>query len=252
VYSGVDAGTACPTSTRGRLLVGQDDHTVVPVEVLAHGAGGVGAATEEEPIGAPPVRRPQQRLTAAHRELGGPRAGCLAPAALSRSPGDESPVRYTLNWMIQPARLDLRDAATVQELWELQRQAYAVEAELIGYDGIPPLHESPDQLRSCGESFLGLYQDGRLTGAVAWRRLDDATLDICRLVVHPPAHRSGIATSLLDALDALEPADRTIVSTGTGNIPALTLYRRRGFVPTADREIAPGVTVTLLERVNGR
>jgi ribosomal protein S18 acetylase RimI-like enzyme len=142
-------------------------------------------------------------------------------------------------------RLDLSDDDTLRGLWELQRAAYAVEAELIGFDGIPPLHESLEDLRACGESFLGTPD---LTGAVSWERLEDGTLDICRLVVHPRAHRTGVASALLDALDRLEPADRTLVSTGTANLPALALYRRRGFVPTGLRDLAPGVTMTLLAR----
>jgi len=68
-------------------------------------------------------------------------------------------------------RLDLSDEDTVQQIWELQRVAYAVEAELIGYDGIPPLHESLEQLRTCGESFLGVYAETGLTGAVSWTQL---------------------------------------------------------------------------------
>ncbi|MET1074423.1 MAG: GNAT family N-acetyltransferase [Umezawaea sp.] len=142
-------------------------------------------------------------------------------------------------------RLDLSDDDTLRALWELQRAAYAVEARLIGFDGIPPLHETPDELRACGESFLGT--EG-LTGAVSWERLEDGTLDICRLVVHPSAHRTGIACALLDALDTLEPSDRTVVSTGTANLPAMELYRRRGFVPTGTRQLAPGVTMTMLAR----
>src|SRR3954466_51630 len=90
-------------------------------------------------------------------------------------------------------RLALSDDDTLRGLWELQRAAYAVEAELIGFDGIPPLRESLDDLRACGESFLGTED---LTGAVSWVRLDDGTLDICRLVVHPRAHRTGIASAL--------------------------------------------------------
>ncbi|MGH3914753.1 MAG: GNAT family N-acetyltransferase [Pseudonocardiaceae bacterium] len=150
--------------------------------------------------------------------------------------------------MADPRRLELSDEDTIRQIWELQRVAYAVEAELIGYGGIPPLHESWGELRACGESFLGVYGEAGLTGAVSWIRPDGATLDICRLMVHPRAHRSGIATSLLDGLDALEPAERTVVSTGTVNAPALTLYRKRGFVPTGRQQIAPGITVTLLAR----
>jgi len=150
--------------------------------------------------------------------------------------------------MATPRRLDLADPDTLRQLWELQRAAYAVEAELIGFDGIPPLHESPQELRGCGESFLGLDDDTGLAAAVSWTRLQDGTLDICRLMVHPRAHRRGLATALLDSLDRLEPAARAVVATGTANRPALALYQRRGFTPTGTRQIGPATTVTLLER----
>ncbi len=144
--------------------------------------------------------------------------------------------------------LDLSDPSTTQAVVELQRAAYAVEAELIGYDGIPPLHESAEDLQACHESFLGLYDGHVLLGAVSWQRLPDDTLDICRLVVAPRAHRRGLATLLLDALDQAVPARRTVVSTGTADLPARGLYEKRGFVPVDERDIAPGVTITLLER----
>jgi ribosomal protein S18 acetylase RimI-like enzyme len=150
----------------------------------------------------------------------------------------------------EPVRLDLSDPDTLRHLWDLQRASYAVEARLIGFEGIPPLHESLEQLRACDESFLGVRDESRLVGAVGWARLPNGALDICRLVVHPASHRRGVATALLDALDSIEPAELTVVSTGTANLPAATLYRRRGFVPVGERQIAPGVMVTELERQN--
>lgn len=139
--------------------------------------------------------------------------------------------------------LDLSDDAVLRELWTVQRLAYAVEAELIGFDGIPPLHESLDELRACDETFLGLYDEEGLAGAVSYR-LDGSTVDICRLVVHPRAHRRGIASKLLDAV----PGGPQTVSTGTKNEPALALYRKRGFIEIGTREVAPGVTITDLSR----
>lgn len=139
--------------------------------------------------------------------------------------------------------LDLSDDTVLHELWTVQRLAYAVEAELIGFDGIPPLRESPAELRACGETFLGLYDSEGLAGAVSYQ-LDGSTVDICRLVVHPRAHRRGIATKLLDAL----PEGPQTVSTGSKNEPALRLYRKRGFVETGTREVAPDVTITDLAR----
>jgi hypothetical protein len=86
-------------------------------------------------------------------------------------------------------RLDLSDPGTLRRLRDLQRASYTLEAELIGFDGIPALHESLEELRDCGESFLGLDDETGLAGAVSWVRLQDGTLDICRLMVHPRAHR---------------------------------------------------------------
>ena len=139
--------------------------------------------------------------------------------------------------------LDLTDDAVLRELWTVQRLAYAVEAELIGFDGIPPLHESLEELKACGETFLGLYDEEGLAGAVSYQ-LDGSTVDICRLGVHPRAHRRGIASKLLDAL----PAGPQTVSTGGKNEPALRLYRKRGFVEVGTREVAPGVSITDLAR----
>lgn len=152
--------------------------------------------------------------------------------------------------LADPVRLDLTDLDTLQQLWELQRASYAVEAQLIGFDGLPPLHESLEQLRVCDESFLGMHDVSSLVGAVGWTRLPNGALDICRLVVHPVTHRRGVATALLDALDSIEPAELTVVSTGTANLPALALYRRRDFAPVGELQVAPGITITLLERKN--
>src|SRR5260370_13618956 len=78
-------------------------------------------------------------------------------------------------------RLDLADPGTLQQLRDLQRAAYAVEAGLIGVDGIPPLHETLAELRGCREALLGVCDEAGLPGAVARTPPPDATLDILRL-----------------------------------------------------------------------
>ena len=88
-------------------------------------------------------------------------------------------------------RLDLSDPDTLRRLRDLQRASYAVEAELIGFDGIPALHESLEELRDCGETFLALDDETGLAGAVTWIRLQDGTLDICRLDGAPPRAPAG-------------------------------------------------------------
>jgi ribosomal protein S18 acetylase RimI-like enzyme len=146
------------------------------------------------------------------------------------------------------APLDLEDDATLQRLVAVQRAGYRVEADLIGAISLPPLHETPEQLRASGERFLGAYLDGELAGAISYKR-DGATVDIHRLVVHPDAFRRGLATRLLDALEAEEAgAEAWTVGTGRDNAPARALYERRGFRPTEERIVPGGIVWVRMDR----
>jgi ribosomal protein S18 acetylase RimI-like enzyme len=145
-------------------------------------------------------------------------------------------------------RLDLKDRSVANAVLELQRDAYAVEAALIGSGGIPALTETLEAVRAADEEWLGAFDGPRLSGAVSWRTLDDGTIDIHRLVVAPRAFRRGIATALLDELDRTFPDRPMVVSTGSANEPALALYRVRGFRAVREREAAPGLFVMELQR----
>jgi ribosomal protein S18 acetylase RimI-like enzyme len=149
---------------------------------------------------------------------------------------------------ILPIPLDLADEAVARSVLALQRESYAVEAALIGSDGIPQLTETLEELRAAALEWLGTFDEAGLTGAVSWTVLDDGTVDIHRLVVAPRAFRRGVASTLLDALDTRFPGQSILVSTGRDNGPALELYRRRGFTVVREREAIPGLWVTELER----
>ena len=146
-------------------------------------------------------------------------------------------------------RLDpAADRELADALAAMQRAAYRVEADLVGSDEIPPLHEKGEDLARADERFLG--DPG--AGFVAYTR-EGAHVDVCRLVVHPLYHRQGVATRLLDALDAAEgDRERTTVSTAAGNVPALTLYERRGFRRTRTWTTPGGLKLVQLERVEPR
>ncbi|MGW0807086.1 GNAT family N-acetyltransferase [Nonomuraea sp. NPDC002799] len=125
------------------------------------------------------------------------------------------------------------------ELFSLQRAAYAVEAEIIKDDRIPPLHESLDELRAQPLRWLGAMDaDGRLAGAVAWEETADE-VDVNRLVVRPDAARRGIGRALVKEVMARAGERRVVVSTGRDNVPARTLYERLGFVLTGEVEVIP-------------
>jgi ribosomal protein S18 acetylase RimI-like enzyme len=146
------------------------------------------------------------------------------------------------------SRLDLSDLETATALLELQRRAYRVEADLIGSDGIPPLHETLEELQSCGETFLGAFDGDRMTGAVSWR-FGDRTIDIHRLVVDPDGFRRGTGSALVRAALAAEPeAERAIVQTGAANAPARTLYLREGFERVDEIDVGGGLRVARFAR----
>jgi ribosomal protein S18 acetylase RimI-like enzyme len=140
--------------------------------------------------------------------------------------------------------LDLSDEAMAREVMALQRAAYRVEADLIGFDGIPPLHETLDELIAEPLHWIGIRDEGRVVAALAYELIDDLC-DINRLVVSPDYFGQGLASALVGSL---LDKPRIIVSTGTENTPARRLYEKLGFRRTGEREIAPGVTVTQYER----
>jgi ribosomal protein S18 acetylase RimI-like enzyme len=146
--------------------------------------------------------------------------------------------------------MTLQDNREVLELLSLQLAAYRVEAELIGFNDIPPLKDSIQSIRQANETFIGYYDDNELAGAISYSK-KDGSVTICRMMVHPNHFRKGIASKLLSyVLDREKTSDKFIVSTGAANIPAIELYKRHGFKECSAREIAPGIILTTFEKTN--
>ena len=145
--------------------------------------------------------------------------------------------------------IQISQAREAKQIFELQRLSYRVEAELIGSDAIPALHEKLEQLQDCGETFYGFFEGQDLSGAISFK-LERQILDIHRLVVHPNHFRKGIARVLINSVLNLElGAKRCIVQTGSLNIPAIGLYESLGFQKLEQREVIPGLWVTILEKI---
>ncbi len=127
----------------------------------------------------------------------------------------------------------------------IQLAAYQIEADLIGFDGIPQLTETAEHVRTLTDmQWRGMFDGGLLLGIIAWDERD-GEVDIDRLAVHPDAARRGYGRALVQSV----PQDRhTIVSTGAANRPAVSLYEKEGFVRTSETEIAPGVFLAHFER----
>lgn len=144
--------------------------------------------------------------------------------------------------------INIEDSLSAAAVLDLQRASYKKEAELIGSDEIPPLKESFEQLKACGEKFLGYYERGELTGAISYKRIGKQ-IDIHRVMVHPEHFRKGIARSLIEDLGKQEEeASEMIVSTGAANLPAVQLYQKLGFMCAGETIVANGLRLAHFKR----
>ncbi|MCR1900223.1 GNAT family N-acetyltransferase [Irregularibacter muris] len=145
-------------------------------------------------------------------------------------------------------RLDLEDHKTTKKILELQKSAYKVEAELIGFYEIPPLKDTVESLKACGEIFYGYYIQDILAGMVSYKIVENV-LDIHRVAVDPLYFRRGIANKLIHFIEDLERnVDRAVVCTGKKNLPAIHLYKENGYQKKREFEIAEGIYMIELEK----
>ena len=144
--------------------------------------------------------------------------------------------------------LNNRELKTAEDIQRIQQPAYQIEANLMGFQGIPQLAESIVEIQNSNELFIGFVEE-EIKGFISYTE-EEGLIDIYRLVVHPAHFRQGIARKLIRFLLDQYPAHEFIVSTGTANEPAKNLYRSFGFIEQDVFEVAPGVTCTNFHKKN--
>ena len=141
------------------------------------------------------------------------------------------------------APIDPTDDEVAARIIAIQRRAYRIEADLIGFDGIPGLSETVEDLRDKPLDWRGSHEDDELVGLIGWV-VSGTCCDIDRLAVDPDFHRRGHGRALVASLSGFQ---RITVSTGAANRPAIALYESLGFRIVGPEEL-PGVTIVHLER----
>jgi GNAT superfamily N-acetyltransferase len=134
-------------------------------------------------------------------------------------------------------------------LLRLQKTSYALEAELIGDDRIPPLQEDEVDLTAWRGRWLMAWDGVDLVGAIAWWEADDR-VEIEKVMVNPAALRRGIASSLLGEVLDRASGREVLVSTGRSNTPAVSLYAKHGFRVERDEEVPQGIWITRMRWVS--
>jgi len=132
-------------------------------------------------------------------------------------------------------------------LLRLQKTSYALEAELIGDDRIPPLQEDEVGLTAWRGRWLTAWDGVDLVGAIAWWEAEDS-IEIEKVMVSPAVMRRGVASALLGEVLDRASGRQILVATGRANTPAVSLYAKHGFRVDGDEQVPPGIWITRMRR----
>lgn len=145
------------------------------------------------------------------------------------------------------AELTRIDEALAETMLRIQREAYAIEAELIGFDEIPTRFETVHNILNQPGTSFGAYSNERLIGFITFEA-EQESVEIAKLCVRPKYFRRGVASRLLEAVSARHADKMVYVHTGKHNEPGVRLYERNGFVASGVFEPEPGVRLIRMIR----
>ncbi len=122
-------------------------------------------------------------------------------------------------------------AIIAKQIFEVFQISYAVEAQLLKATDFPPLKRTANAIQQSTTIFYGYKVNGALA-AVMELDISDSGIHICSLVVDPNYFRKGIGRKLVSFAKDMGQGKTITVETGLANNPAITLYKRAGFVET--------------------
>ncbi|MDU0355480.1 GNAT family N-acetyltransferase [Paraglaciecola aquimarina] len=114
-------------------------------------------------------------------------------------------------------------------IFTIFQTSYAIEADLIGCDDFPPLARSIKNIQDSPSLFLAAVVNNCLAGVIEIE-LQDKQLDVHSLTVAPRFFKQGIASELLSHVLTTFDYQQAQVETATANRPAISLYKKHGFV----------------------
>lgn len=143
--------------------------------------------------------------------------------------------------------IQISDHQIAEKVLEVQKLAYRIEADIIGFDQIPPLLETLEELKLSKETYLAFYEGEQLAGVLSYEVNNEpkaTVITICKMIVHPEHFKKGIASRLIDHLTRLDlNASEITVATGSKNVPAIQLYLKLGFKETHEIRIHENLTI---------
>jgi ribosomal protein S18 acetylase RimI-like enzyme len=129
---------------------------------------------------------------------------------------------------MQIRNLDRQSRSELRQIFQMQMDAYKIEAKILGVESLPPLDETFEEFEKLTDEGFVCLVDAALVGAVFLEK-STASILISRLAVDPHFFRRGIARHLIEHCLAEYPNLEFRAGTGAENYPALNLYRSFGF-----------------------
>lgn len=138
----------------------------------------------------------------------------------------------------------------LEEILALQRLAYQSEARLLNNDAIPPLTQTPEDVRA--EFREGIFlkavdEEGRIVGSVRGV-VRDGTLFVGKLMVHPDRQGQGLGSRLRQEIEKACPQPRLELFTSDRSAANIRLYERNGYVRCKEKAVSPDLTLVYLEK----
>jgi ribosomal protein S18 acetylase RimI-like enzyme len=142
--------------------------------------------------------------------------------------------------------------ADADEIVALQRLAFRPQAELYSVCTIPPLEETPDDVRAAveeGTVLKAVDDDGLIVGSVRGTVHDGDTCHVARLAVLPGLQDRGIGSLLMRELEARFPrAARFELFTGHRSEKSLHLYGKLGYSRVRAEKSSEDITLVVMEK----
>ncbi len=145
--------------------------------------------------------------------------------------------------------LNPKDEKTAAAIYNLQQKSYVLEAVIIGYAMLPPLHESIEDIQDLEETVYGYWLNGHLVGLIGVEVTPEG-LHISRLAVDPEHKRKGFGYGLVDHVLSLRGHwAQVTVSTAKLNQPAIRLYETLGFQLLEEETTADGLELVKYKKI---
>lgn len=148
-------------------------------------------------------------------------------------------------------KITIAGAQDCDEIVQLQKLAYQTEAQIYQDWTIPPLTQTPEDLRQEFEhlAILKAVHAGRVVGSIR-AQLIDGICHIGRLIVHPDFQRQGIGSALLQKIEQIfAHAEIYELFTGGKSEGNIRFYQNQGYKISHTKNISDRLELIYLSKL---